>query len=358
LIKFIVIFVFSFSVFAELTPDEEKKYDETDGIKFLEQLVQDQKYQEAIDLFKRYHPNEKNRNNYNLLIAKSYYHLKMFVAAKKVLQQSTSNFDQEYNFTRGLIAFELKEYEECVAILNRSLPKGLDTYLKCLESTNKYQEIYQAILTIPSGPEIDQLLYIKYLLKLNLFEEAKISVNKMMVNCPSLNLFLEIVEQVEKNKIIINSLYEKIHYCYPDQQESLAPFIKKLFSNNQSYSLQLQFQNLAALDYSYYQHSSEFLKNAGATESTYFQHLLNPDKKSYLQFKFQKSLEEEQLLKTKTISTENQENAYALAYANFLTNDAEKSLEILSGKKNKTAQESRLLELSQSCIQIGWRCRP
>jgi hypothetical protein len=345
-------------VFAELTPDEEKKYDESDGIKFLEQLVQDQKYQDAIDLFKKYNPNKIYQTKYNLLTAKSYYHLKKFIEAKQILEKTTTDFNQEYYLLRGLVAFELKHYEDCAALLKHSQPMGIETYLKCLKLTKRESEIYQTISTLQLTSENEHILKIKYLLDLKLFEEAKVNILRFGINCPSLNSFLQVLEQSNIHKLKINEQYERIHYCYPEQAEATAPFIKELFNNNQAISLQLQFQNLANLDATYYQHSSEFLKHSGNIESSYFQHLLNPDLKSHLQFKIQKSLEDEQLIKTSTFRPINQENLYALAYAHFLTNNAEQSIKVLNLKENRNDQENRLLELSHQCKQADWRCRP
>jgi hypothetical protein len=351
-------FVISFSLFAELTPDEEKKYDETEGIKFLEQLVQDQKYQDAIELFKTYKPSKKNQTKYNLLTAKSFYHLKRFSEAKQTLENTTTDFNQEYYLLRGLVSYELKNYEGCTTLLKRSQPMGVETYLKCLKLTKRESEIYNTINTLQATNENEHILKIKYLLDLKLFEEAKINIIHFSKNCPSLSSLLEVLEQSNIYKLKISEQYERIHYCYPDQAEATAPFIKELFYNEQKISLQLQFQKLANLDAIYYQHSSEFLKHSGYIEASYFQHILNPDFKSYQQFKIQKSLEDEQLIKTSTFRPETQENLYALAYAHFLTNNAEQSINVLNLKKIRNDQENRLLELSKQCLKADWRCRP
>lgn len=361
-INFFIILFLNFSTinlcWSNLTPDEEKKYDEVDGLKFLEVLLKDQKYNEAIDQFKKYSPQKKDATTFHLLIGQAYFSLSRYNEAKNELEKITQDFSHEYFLLRGKIAYELKTNQDCIDALKKVMPEGIEYYLECLSRTQHNDEIYKTLSLLDNKNDAHQVLKVKYLIDLRLINEAQIAVSEQINQCPTTSYFFKVQELLEKKNIKLSNFWETAHYCHPESLEINSEHIKSLFVNDQKISLQNQFQTMAFIDPQYFQHSNEFFKHAGINEANYLHHLLNPDDKSYYEFKLQNYIEKENYVMATTLASKISSNDYALAYSYFMTNNFNNADKILKTKVKRNSEETKLLTILQDCQKLNWRCRP
>lgn len=368
-ISFLFIILFSLSAFA-LTEEEEKKYDELEGVPFLKALIQDKKYQEVIKQYPRLSKDKKDLNLYRYYLAEAHFALKNYQSSFEVLEKGsyTKSLPAQYYALWARSASSLKKFETCsrlflkVGLKNISGPDW-ELLANCLNQSGDTQKLLKIVLNHQSTDFDYFLMSQKYLSKNALFLYAEESRQKILSSCLEEESYMRIWSILEAEKVTDLKVLETAHACYPQSIELTSLLIKNLFVAGKYHSIAYIFETLSAQDVTYLKHAAEFYKVAGRnTVADYFFTLGDED--GFLLARSSQFLNQENYAGLLTIPFKdstlkgNKDLVYAMAYSQFKYLDLHASKKLLMAQTKKNARDLQLEGLVDQCKALGWKCRP
>jgi len=369
LIKILFLFSVSFSLYA-LTEEEEKKYDELEGLSFLEALIKDKKYQEVVKQYPAISKNKDELGTYHYLLATAYYHLKDFKQAYAILDkgQGHKKNDLEYHKLWARTSFELKNYKQCSILFSEVSLKEIsgtdwETLGACLTQSGNEEKLVKLTLNHSSDDFDFLLLNQKILSQKGLHSFAKERRKRLLSACLKIDSYLSLWSVLEASKITDIDVLEMGHACHPEAMEITSLLVKNLFLEGKYHSIAYIFETLSAQDASYLKHAAEFYKVAGRnTVADYF--FILGDEDGYLLARSANFLNQENYAGLMTIPFKpsllksNKDLMYALAYSQFKYLNLDASLSTLTGQTKKSSRDEQLAGLIDQCKNLAWKCRP
>lgn len=369
LIKILFLLSISFSLYA-LTEEEEKKYDELEGLSFLEALIKDKKYQEVIKQYPGITKNKSELGAYHYLLATAHYHLKDFKQAYSVLEKGhgLKKNELEYDKLWARTSFELKNYKQCSFLFSRVSEKEIsgtdwETYGTCLDKNGERDKLVGLALNHYSADFDFLLLNQKVLSQYGLHSFANEKRTKYLTTCLKADSYLSLWSVLEAFKVADINVLEMGHACHPEAMEITSLLVKNLFVEGKYHSIAYIFETLSAEDASYLKHAAEFYKVAGRnTVADYF--FILGDEDGYLLARSSIFLNQENYAGLMTIPFKpsllrsNKDLIYAMAYSQFKYLNLDASLSTLTGQTKKSSRDEQLAGLIDQCKNLAWKCRP
>lgn len=369
LIKILFLFLISFSVLA-LTEEEEKKYDELEGLSFLEALLKDKKYQEVIKQYPGVSKNKREMGSYHYLLATAHFHLKEFSKSYEILEKG-KEFKQsslEYLKLWARTSFELNKFKKCSSLFSH-VPKAEITgpdweiYGSCLVKNQQEDRLVNIALNHTTADFDFFLLSQKVLSRNALHSFAREKRSKFLSTCLKIDSYLSLWSVLETAKVADINVLEIGHACHPQAMELTSLLVKNLFTEGKYHSIAFIFETLSAEDVSYLKHAAEFYKVAGRnTVADYF--FILGDEDGYLLARSANFLNHENYAGLMTIPFKpsllksNKDLIYAMAYSQFKYLNLDASLSTLTGQSKKSSRDEQLAGLIDQCKNLEWKCRP
>lgn len=369
LTNFLFILLFSCSAWA-LTEEEEKKYDELEGVSFLRALIQDKKYLEVIRQFPSISKEKKELSQYHYHLAEAHFALKNYQKALEVLESgnSSKNVSSDYHKLWGRVASQLKEYKTCSTKFSQIKLKDFDgadweIMANCLNQNGETKKLLEFALNHKTKNFDYFLMSQKYLTRNGLHTFAKEKRRRLLASCLKPDSYLRVWSILDAEKIIDLNVLETAHACHPESIELTSLLVKNLFTAGQYHSIAYIFETLSIRDVAYLKHAAEFYKVAGrSTVADYFFTL--GDENGFLLARSTQFLNQENYaglltipFKTSFLKT-NKDLVYAMAYSQFKYLELESSKAILLSQKNKSSRDLQLENLIDQCKALDWKCRP
>ncbi len=357
-----------FSNLHALTLEEEKKYDELEGIDFIRALSMDKKFQEVILQAKDINIESKYLGELAYLKADAHFQLKNYKDSHLVLKKGESykNRPSQYNLLWGKTLFHLKDYNTCVDKYNQ-MNKNLSSsdwryYFDCLKKSGKETSLLELALDENIQDSEFFLMSQKTLIYYSLLNKAKTRRDLYLSKCRSVEFYIELWDEVQKLKTPDLGVLELAHSCYPKAAEITSHLIKAFFNEGRFHSIAYLFEELSAEDSLYVKHTAEFYKVSGRTTTADYFFSLG-DQENYVMARFSYFLNKENYAAILTMPlgpmkiSKNQDLLYALAYSNFKFLNLDSSQNLLA-QMNKKTKEQQLQGLINQCRDLSWRCRP
>ena len=368
LISIIFISLFTFHAFA-LTADEEKKYDELEGLPFLRALILDKKYDEVIRQYPAISKKKQDLGHFHYTLAEAKFFLKNYKEAFIVLQEGSQykNLPDDFYKLWGRTSFFLKKYKTCSDFFLKSGIKTLsgddwDLFGTCLEKTNKDQ-LLKLVLNHQTVDFDFFLISQKYLIKNGLRTFAEEKRRNFLTSCLPVDSYFRIWSALEIGKVIDLNVLEAAHACHPGSIELTSLLIKNLFNEGKYHSIAYIFETLSAQDVTYLKHAAEFYKVAGRNTVADFFFTLG-DEDGFLLAKSSQYLNKENYAGLLTIPFKpdllksNKDLIYALAYSQFKYLQLDSSRDLLMSQLKKNSRDQQLEMLIEKCKELSWKCRP
>jgi hypothetical protein len=368
LINFAILFLISFNSYA-LTLEEERKYDELEGVAFIKALVNDKKYDEVIKQFLSASRKTDQKGELYYYLAESYFALKDYTNAHEVLYKA-----EKFNQTPELYALwgknynYLKKYQSCSGAYDK-VPKAnfpsdhWSYYFDCLLRANKVKEALMLALNNqikdPDFFILSQRILLGHALLRNAQEKRELYFNK----CQDIHFYLRLWQEMENSKSTDMAVLEAAHACHPTAMEITGILIKQLFQLRHFHTIAFLFEELSANDQEYIKHTAEFYRVAGRADVSEYFFILGKEQDYFLSrstyFLAQENyaallsipFKAEALISNKDLS-------YAVAYSNFKYLNLKASELTLGLTPNKTSRDKQLENLLEQCRELDWRCRP
>lgn len=365
----LLVFLLSFNAFA-LTQDEEKKYDELEGLAFIRALSQDKKFDEVVKQFKGASGNASEQGRLHFHLGEAYYHLKNYSKSFEIFKKGEKFQKPASDYLKlwAQSTSALKKYDTCSALYERLNLQDINgihwsTYYRCLLKDGAKEKALTLSLKHKSR-DIDFVLESQALLISNGLQlSAQNKRGEFLSLCGEVNSYIRLWERLEKVKLRDMKVLEAAHACHPKAIEITSLFVKNLFVEGQYHSIAYLFQDLSVNEKEYIKHAAEFYKVAGRSPiADYFFYL--GDEESYILNRSALLLNNENYaglltipFKRKTLNS-NKELAYALAYSQFKFLSLDASKAILLAQTKKSGRDQHLEDLIEKCRALGWRCRP
>lgn len=368
LISVLLCLTLSLSAFS-LTLDEERKYDELEGLPFLRALSADKKFDEVVRQARSISPATMDRGEYGFLIADAHMNLKQYEQTLKVLEkfQGAKKKPAQYEALWARALSRTKKYESCAdhfGHMNESaiVPADWSVFFSCLLKANRAA----AAVKLALREDLQSLDFIlqsqKTLISHALHGLAQERREQILATCHPVDFYLRLWAVVAKLPKPDLQVLEKGHACHPKAMEISSHLVKAFFTEGHYHSIAFLFQELSAEDRLYLKHTAEFYKVAGRSlVADYF--FLQGEEQDYLLARSSNFLNQENYAALLTIPlrptlvASNKDLAYALAYSHFkfLSLDASRSA---LGNGTKSGRGQQLAGLIDHCRELGWRCRP
>lgn len=368
LINLAILFLLSFNSFA-LTLEEERKYDELEGLAFIKALVKDKKYDEVVKQFSSALDKSEQKGELYYYLAESYFALKNYTKAHNTLQKA-----EKFNKTPELYALwgktysYLKKYQSCSGAYEK-VPKTnfpsehWSYYFDCLKKAHKDREALSlALKNQIEDPDffiLSQRILLNHALVRIAQEKRELYLNK----CRDIHFYLRLWQEMESSKRNDIFVLEAGHACHPKAMELTGLLVKQLFQLGHFHTIAFLFEELSASDQEYIKHTAEFYRVAGrAGVSDYF--FLLGDEQDYFLSRSTFFLAQENYAALLSIpfKTEalrgNKDLSYAVAYSNFKYLNLKASEITLGLTSKKTSRDKQLASLVEQCRELDWRCRP
>lgn len=369
LTNFLFILLFSCSAWA-LTEEEEKKYDELEGVSFLKALVQDKKYLEVIKQFSHISKDKKELSHYHYHLAEAHFALKNYQKALEVLESGSrsKNVFPDYYKLWGRVASQLKKYETCSMQFSQIKLKDItgpdwEIMANCLSQNGKIKKLLEIVLNHKTSDFDYFLMSQKYLARNGLNTFAKEKRHKLLASCLKADSYFRVWSVLEAEKIIDLNVLETAHACHPESIELTSLLVKNLFAAGNYHSIAYIFETLSIRDVTYLKHAAEFYKVAGRnTVADYFFTLGDED--GFLLARSSQFLNQENYAGLLTIPFKasflktNKDLVYAIAYSQFKYLELDSSKAILLSQKKKNVRDLQLENLIDQCKALEWKCRP
>lgn len=366
--SFILLCLYSSLGFA-LTQDEEKKYDELEGLPFIRALVEDKKFEAVIKEFPRINKSENELDEYTYNLALAHFSLKQYQESFNTIKKIRDNKNKTVEAYRleARSAFYLKKYADCSASfqsIKRAALLGEDwgLFSECLEKNQEKELLLTIFLDDKHSDEDFFLTGQKTLLDHGLYSVAQGKRKAFLISCKKVSTYMSLWSILEAAKTPDLEVLEGAHYCYPKTIELTSLLVKNLFNQGRFHSIAYLFETLSTEEVSFLKHTAEFYKVAGrSVVAEYFFSL--GEEKDFILSRSSKFLNNENYasflsIPFKNLVQDNQELAYALSYSQFKYHNLESSKRILLGQAKKTPRDEALLALIQKCKELDWRCRP
>lgn len=361
----LLIFILTFNAFG-LTQDEEKKYDELEGLAFVQALSLDKKYEEVIKQYPGLSKKQNELGRLHFYLGEAHFNLKNYSKAFDVLTKG-EKFERpssDYLKLWAQTAAALKKRDVCSELYGRLKLQDINgihwpIYFHCLKS-----EKALSIALKHNSREVDYVMEVQGLLIKNSLQHiAREKRRSFLSRCANVNDYFRLWGKLEEVELRDMQVLEMAHACHPDAIEITSLFIKNLFIEGQFHSIAYLFQDLSAKDKEYIKHTAEFYKVAGRnTIADYFFSL--GDEGSFVLNRSSRLLNDENYAGLLSIPfkremlNQKKDLAYALAYSyfKFLSLDASHATLLAQSKKN--SKDEQLGGLIEKCRALGWRCRP
>jgi hypothetical protein len=347
--------------------EEERKYDELEGLQFIKALHRDKKFDEIISQFTSMTFEDVEKEKANFFLADSYYQLKKFKRAEEILRKgSRKKLSNRYHSLWGNVYFKLKDYKSCRSQFrmipeSKMLSEDWKILFSCLEKSNHQHESLSLALKDASSDPFFFLEAQKTLVKSELIETARMKRESYLETCRSSDFYLRLWEIIEKTKSKDLSVLEKGHACQTSAVEITSLLVKAFFEKGYYHSVAYLFDVMSAEDKLYVKHAGEFYKVAGrSTVADYF-FLMTPEE-DYLLSKSSLFLNQENYAALMTVPLrpdyirKHQDLAYALAYSHFKYLALDSSMHFIQHKKS--SREENLVKMINQCKEMDWKCRP
>jgi len=362
LTKFLILTLFSFNSFA-LTLEEERKYDELEGLAFIKALIADKKYGEVIAQYPAISKSKNELSELTYFLAESYFELKDYSRAYSTLEKGSKFLrTNKYSSLWGRTAAKLKNYQMCseqFRLISLTQMQSLDwpVYFQCLlKSKNESEALKIALNEKIEDPEFF-LMSQKTLKKFGLESIARKIRKNYLNKCRKSEFYLSLWDVTSDSDVL-----ETGHACLPEAMEITAAFVKVLFSEGKYHTVAYLFEQLSHDDKTYLKHVAEFYKVAGRmVVSDYFFTLGTDD--DFIMAKSASYLNNENYAGLLTVpfkssfTLKNPDLNYALAYSHFKFLSLDSALAAI--QRSKRSQKDNQLEvLVAQCRDLDWRCRP
>jgi len=362
------LFIFLFSNLHALTLEEEKKYDELEGIDFIRALSVDKKFQEVILQGKDINIESGLQGELAYLMADAHFQLKNYKASHLTLKKGESFQKKplQYNLLWGKTLFYLKDFKTCTDKydqMNKKLSSSdWPYYFECLKKSNNENSLLELSLDVKIQDSEFFLMSQKTLIDFSLLREAKTRRDVYLSNCRSVEFYLVLWDEVQKLKKPDLEVLELGHACHPKAAEITSHLIKAFFNEGRFHSIAYLFEELSFDDLEYLKHTAEFYKVAGRSHTADYFFTIG-EQENYVMARFSHFLNKENYAAILTMPlapmkvSKNQDLVYALAYSNFKFLHLDSSQNLLSQMK-KNMKEQQLQALISQCRDLSWRCRP
>lgn len=366
LINLFIIFL-SLNAFA-LSQDEEKKYDELEGLSFIKALIQDKKYEDVLKYYPQLKQASHERQEFHYYAAEANYQLKRFSKAFDLLQSGSKKPTADYLKLWGRTASHLKKYDDCSELYKKVKPKDIQgedwkVFFQCLSKNNETSIALNLALTQKLIDLDFQLVSQEVLIKNGLHLAAETKREIFLGKCQESNSYFRMWATLEKVKLRDMRVLETAHACHPAVIEITSLFIKNLFVEGHYHSIAYIFETLSVQDVAYIKHSAEFYKVAGrGTVADYFFTL--GDEHDFVLNQSARFLNQENYAGLLTIPFKsqllsgNKDLAYALAYSQFKYLNLSASLGSLEKIDKRIGRDVQLANLIEQCRSLDWKCRP
>ena len=365
----LLVFILTFNAFA-LTQDEEKKYDELEGLAFIQALSQDKKFDEVVKQFKAASGNMSEQGRLHFYLGDAYFQLKNYAKSYETLKKGEKFQKPASDYVKlwAQAASALKKYDTCSALYGRLKAQEINgahwsTYYRCLTKDDSKEKALALSLKHKTR-DIDFILESQALLVASGLQlNAEDKRREFLTQCGEVNNYIRLWDRLEKVKLRDMRVLEAAHACHPHAIEITSLFVKNLFIDGQYHSIAYLFQDLSVNEKEYIKHAAEFYKVAGRSPiADYFFYL--GDEESYILNRSALLLNNENYaglltipFKRKTLKGNN-DLTYALAYSQFKFLSLDASEAILMAQSKKSGKDQQLEGLIEKCRQLGWRCRP
>lgn len=334
--------------------EDEKKYDELEGVAFIKALVQDKKFSEVI---KQYPTVKKDKiTELSYLLAFSHYELKQYKEAHKVLEKTGSGNSAFYSLW-GNVEYKLKNLSDCRKKFKK-IPVGqiVAEDWKIVFACYEKEEALVLALTHKTEDQDFVLESQKMLVAHELKTEASLKRKQYLNICREGDFYLRLYT-VTKDK----SVLENGHACHPAMAEITSVLVKEFFEAGEFHSIAYLFDSMSIEDRMYFKHAAEFYKVAGRNVvADYFFSL--GEEKDFVIARSSYFLGQENYAALLTIPFKpeqmktNKDLAYALAFSHFKYLSLGESKKLLAG--GNSGNQKQLLNMVEQCQKLDWRCRP
>ncbi len=368
LISFIFVLLLPLHSFA-MSLDDEKKYDELEGLSFIKALSKDQKYQEVVNQFPHLSLDRSEKGEAYFHLGEAYYQLKNFTAAFKSLQKAEKLGTKVNIYSLwGRVSYQLKNFSQCRSFYQKvALKDFVDNdwplYFSCLQKSGHSDEAIELSLSTHSEELNFFISSQKVLLRFELFHEAQERRHVLFNKCRDEDFYLRLWDEIEKLKVPDHNVLETGHACHPRSKDLTLQLIKALFKLERYHSIAHLFEMMSAEDKAYFKHAAEFFKMAGrSTVSDYF--FFMGSQQDFFLAKSSHFLNQENYAGLLTIPfrpsnlKNHQDLTYALAYSYFKYSSPNETRRILGQMPQKNGRFKQLDSLAQECQKMDWRCRP
>jgi tetratricopeptide (TPR) repeat protein len=365
----LLLLLLSLSAFS-MSQEEEKKYDELEGLPFLKALLVDKKFEEVIRQFPSISKSESELGFYFYHLAEAHFALKHYRKAFASLERGARHKRPlpDYDKLWGRSAFHLKSYEFCSEAFKRVKPSSIQgedwqTFASCLKKNGEIEFLLTLVLKQNLNDFDFALVAQETLIANNLHRAAEEKRSSLLRSCLEVDTYLRLWETLEKVELRDTAVLEIAHACRPESVEVSSLLIKSLFEDGKYHSIAQIFETLSAEDRTYLKHAAEFYKVAGrSTVADYF--FIQGDEDGFLLARSSKFLSEENYAGLVTIPfkhevlSKNKDLAYALAYAHFKFLSLDLSEKTIAVQTKQNAKDAQLKGLIDKCRELTWKCRP
>lgn len=354
-----------------LTAEDEKKYDELEGIVFIKALYKDKKYSELVKYSNLKQISNSDKGDFNFYLADSYLNLQKFDLAEKYFNEAIHFKITEsslYYLSLSKLKFAKKQFGECVVVyenVNKWIMNYEDwkRYSTCLENNQDIDKLVSTYLNYNIS-DFDYVLEAqRILLKYGLREIAKDKREEYFSNCKSIDDFLAMFNLMEDAKVKDHQLKELAHRCHPKSLEISSHLIKEIFQKDYNHSIANLFFELSIDDIAFRKHASEFYKASRRSEVAYYFATIS-DESTYVLSRAERSLNQENMallfslkVPNNLLST-NKDLSYAKAFAALKYLQLDTVDAILKNIPKKNTKEEQLAALVSKCKEFDYKCRP
>lgn len=361
--------IFSFSAHA-LTLEEERKYDELEGLAFIKALISDKKYEEVIRQFPDVSKKKSELRQLHFHLAEAHFHLKGYQKAHESLVEG-EKYERPFSLYYSLwgrTSAKLRKFSDCRSFFKNISLKDIhsqdwETYYNCLIKSGNAAEAVSLALNAGLQDQDFFLMAQRTFITHGLYTIAAEQRVSYQVECRTVDFYLRLWTEVQKMKAPDISVLEMGHACHPKAMEVTSHLVKALFQEGKYHTIAYLFEVLSSEERSYLKHTAEFYKVAGRnTVADYFFTL--GDEHDYILARSSYFLNQENYAALLTIPfradtvKKNKDLSYALAYSHFKFLALDASSATLEHYGKKSIRSQQLEGLIEQCREMDWRCRP
>lgn len=353
-----------------MSQDDRKKYDELEGLPYIQALYNDKRFENLLVESSKLSPSKGLEKDFYYLVASSYYLVRKYQDSINVLLKNSVFLKghSDYSLLLSRNYFSLSQFKLCSDEINKvslELIHGDDwkIFRTCNERSNNYSQLLSVFL---KNKIQDQDFFIQgqiVLLENSLHYLGMEYRQIFLERCLSVEAFLELNSVLEKFKIKDKILLERAHQCHPNASEVTSLLVKQLFTEGKFHSIAYLFEVMNAENPEFTAHVAEFFKVAGRVQVAEY-YFLQADEPSYMLARASSFLAQEKFSELVTFPfdkltiSKNKDLSYALGFSAFKNGNNILATKYLTDKKSTNTKELALLDLIQKCKGLSWKCRP